>query len=223
MLGAWALIVLIPLGAAAADSPRTEWVVLKSGAVYQGELVEKVPGDHLTLKLATGEIKNFGWNELDDTPIEPRYLPWPEPDRSPRRLAGRHLSVGLGWGWDSPLSFPGEVLVEYEPTAWFGVQLEGRYGNSLGPSLSEMVHFGLPVFDAGRFGIGAGMQQFFSVRSPPAAPAHFANFELFSDSLFGPNLMLRGITGFGLPVAAGLASPGVGFYIKADLVWRFAL
>ncbi len=40
-------------------------VLLKSGASYRGELVERVPGDHLTLKLATGEVKTFKWAELD--------------------------------------------------------------------------------------------------------------------------------------------------------------
>jgi hypothetical protein len=39
-------------------------VRLRSGAVYQGELVERIPGDHVTLRLVTGEIKRIGDEEL---------------------------------------------------------------------------------------------------------------------------------------------------------------
>jgi hypothetical protein len=39
-------------------------VRLRSGAVYQGELVERVPGDHITLRLVTGEIKRLGDAEI---------------------------------------------------------------------------------------------------------------------------------------------------------------
>ena len=35
-------------------------VRLKSGAVYQGVLVESVPGDHVTIQLADGNVKRFG-------------------------------------------------------------------------------------------------------------------------------------------------------------------
>lgn len=42
----------------------TERVELTSGAVYEGELVEKVPSDHVTLKLATGEVRRFDWKDI---------------------------------------------------------------------------------------------------------------------------------------------------------------
>ncbi len=41
-----------------------ERVTLADGTVMQGELVEKVPGDHITLKLATGEIRTIRWSAL---------------------------------------------------------------------------------------------------------------------------------------------------------------
>jgi hypothetical protein len=41
-----------------------ERVTLADGTVMQGELVEKVPGDHITLKLATGEIRTITWSAL---------------------------------------------------------------------------------------------------------------------------------------------------------------
>lgn len=40
-------------------------VVTKSGAKYRGELVEEVPNDHITIKLATGEVKRFAWGEVE--------------------------------------------------------------------------------------------------------------------------------------------------------------
>lgn len=41
-----------------------ERVELSSGAVYEGELVEKIPSDHVTIKLATGEVRRFEWKDL---------------------------------------------------------------------------------------------------------------------------------------------------------------
>lgn len=40
-------------------------VVTKGGAKYRGELVEEVPNDHVTIKLATGEVKRFAWGEVE--------------------------------------------------------------------------------------------------------------------------------------------------------------
>jgi hypothetical protein len=45
-----------------------ERVTLASGAVYEGELVEKVPSDHVTIKLATGEVRRFEWKDLAALP-----------------------------------------------------------------------------------------------------------------------------------------------------------
>lgn len=46
-------------------------VTLKNGAMYHGKLVEKVPGDHVTIELATGEVKRFEWDDLTDEEQEP--------------------------------------------------------------------------------------------------------------------------------------------------------
>jgi hypothetical protein len=43
-------------GVAHAEPERVE---LRDGTILQGELVEKVPGDHVTLKLATGEVRRI--------------------------------------------------------------------------------------------------------------------------------------------------------------------
>jgi hypothetical protein len=57
--------LMLPAAARAQEAaPPVETVSLKDGSVYRGELVEKIPGDHLTVKLATGEIKTFAWADL---------------------------------------------------------------------------------------------------------------------------------------------------------------
>jgi hypothetical protein len=53
-------------GASAADALRDVGVATRDGATYRGELVEKVPGDHVTLKLASGEVKRFAWADVAD-------------------------------------------------------------------------------------------------------------------------------------------------------------
>jgi hypothetical protein len=57
----------VPGIVAAGDADET--VYLKDGSIYRGELVEKVPGDHVTVKLATGEIKRFAWQDLATQPV----------------------------------------------------------------------------------------------------------------------------------------------------------
>jgi len=43
-----------------ASGVETRTVTLQSGAVYRGDLVELEPDDHVTLKLATGEVEGEG-------------------------------------------------------------------------------------------------------------------------------------------------------------------
>lgn len=55
---------------------ETEAVHLRDGSIIQGELVEKVPGDHVTLKLATGEVRRIEWAAIqeDQPKEEPQML-----------------------------------------------------------------------------------------------------------------------------------------------------
>jgi len=46
------------------DAFAQEQLHLRDGAVFQGELVEKIPGDHVTIKLATGETRRVEWSDL---------------------------------------------------------------------------------------------------------------------------------------------------------------
>jgi hypothetical protein len=60
----WQAGLAVLLVTAAAAAQGTERVTLADGTVMQGELVEKVPGNHITLKLATGEIRTIAWSAL---------------------------------------------------------------------------------------------------------------------------------------------------------------
>ena len=52
-----------PLPAAApGDAERI--VVTRDGGMYRGTVVELVPQDHLTLKLATGELRRLAWGDI---------------------------------------------------------------------------------------------------------------------------------------------------------------
>jgi hypothetical protein len=81
------LLLLAP-PALAADNIH---VHLKSGAEYQGLLVEKIPGDHLTLQLTTGEVKRFEWAEIatdaPDAAAPPMFQPSGTSSPSPPPLA----------------------------------------------------------------------------------------------------------------------------------------
>jgi hypothetical protein len=58
-----ALAIVLAAPAALAQG-STERVVTKGGATYQGSLVEKLPGDHVTIQLVTGQVKRFEWSEI---------------------------------------------------------------------------------------------------------------------------------------------------------------
>jgi hypothetical protein len=58
------LSILVTSSLFAVSAVAEDRVQLRDGSVYGGALVEKVPGDHLTLKLPTGEVRRFGWADL---------------------------------------------------------------------------------------------------------------------------------------------------------------
>jgi hypothetical protein len=133
-------------------------VELKDGSSYQGDLVEKVPSDHVTIKLATGEIKRFDWSSIASTregASAPQAIPagelpvpdgtslvpggvgggsagalvdWPEPDRTPPPMMTSRLSFGFVGGV-RPLGY-GAIEGQYYP--WnentFTVGFRAAYG-----------------------------------------------------------------------------------------------
>jgi hypothetical protein len=81
-IGLLVVAMVLPASAARADPviPHDS-VTLRNGAIYSGEIVEKVPGDHETLKLATGEVKRFEWADI--VPAAPPAPPAPPPPPPP--------------------------------------------------------------------------------------------------------------------------------------------
>jgi hypothetical protein len=77
--------MVLPSSVALADPAiPQDSVTLKNGAIYSGEIVEKVPGDHETLKLATGEVKRIEWADI--VPSAPPAPP-PPPVAAPTPAA----------------------------------------------------------------------------------------------------------------------------------------
>ena len=56
------------------EDDGTATVTLRNGNLYRGALVERVPGDHVTLRMASGEVKLFSWGDL-----APAEAPAPAP------------------------------------------------------------------------------------------------------------------------------------------------
>jgi len=70
----------------------TERVQLADGSVFEGELVEKVPNDHITIKLATGEIRRIEWSAVaPQAPPPSPFAPFTAPAQAPAPSA--HVSV----------------------------------------------------------------------------------------------------------------------------------
>ncbi len=67
---------MAPAPTPASSAPISQVVRLLDGSVYQGELVELVPGDHLTIRLADGTIKRFSYSEIQP-PAAPALGPVP--------------------------------------------------------------------------------------------------------------------------------------------------
>jgi len=55
--------------------PIYDVVRTKNGSLYYGEIIERVAGDHVTLKLETGETKVIAWEDVDPTPLPQRAPP----------------------------------------------------------------------------------------------------------------------------------------------------
>ena len=57
-------------------------VLLNSGAEYHGQIVERVPGDHITIQLITGEVKVFAWRDVASDSSTDHSSPPPVPSQS---------------------------------------------------------------------------------------------------------------------------------------------
>ena len=54
--------------AVSVDTDGTATVTLKNGSLYRGALIERIQGDHVTLRTAAGEVKTFPWTDLAPAP-----------------------------------------------------------------------------------------------------------------------------------------------------------
>ena len=154
-------VVLLSTPASAQPRVFRQQVTLVGGAQIEGEVVELVAGDHLTLQLNAGEVRRIAWSEIaswDGAPPTPERTTWPEPDRaaptpseatraqiqqmsrevqtafSPPTL-GRGLMLGAGIGLSG--SGPATLDVGFEPIRWLSLELGGGFGAQLGPALRE--------------------------------------------------------------------------------------
>src|ERR1700722_2446765 len=81
-----ALAVALSARGALAEGGATETfrdvgVATRDGATFRGELVEKVPGDHVTIKLASGEVKRFAWADVADVAVQTPSPPAKDKDK----------------------------------------------------------------------------------------------------------------------------------------------
>jgi hypothetical protein len=51
--------------AALAQTPGADVIVLKTGGMFRGTLVDVVPNDHARIRLSTGEVASVPWGEID--------------------------------------------------------------------------------------------------------------------------------------------------------------
>lgn len=96
-------------------------VTTKDAAQYCGDLVEKVPGDHVTIKEATGDVKRFAWPDVADTTTRVALPPAPKEDTekppqvhivvdgAPGVLLERRQNASEGW---NATIWPGYAYVE---------------------------------------------------------------------------------------------------------------
>lgn len=82
-----------------------ERIAMRNGGVVRRDLVEKVPNDHVTLKLATGEIRVIPWQEIGEPPqpaaTVQQTTPPPQPKVGPPALSPEH-DVHLAFSTDVP-------------------------------------------------------------------------------------------------------------------------
>lgn len=113
---AWHVAVVASVISLAHVAHAQERITLADGTVMQGELVEKVPNDHITIKLATGEVRTIRWSalapQMQAPPTPPQVVvqvqgtPQAPPTQGPMTHvaieadeAGVTLSRVLGYGY----------------------------------------------------------------------------------------------------------------------------
>ena len=105
-----ALVVTASAPSFAADETTT--INMKNGSSVRGELVERVPGEKVVLKLATGEVRIIAWNDIAHTEEPPSQIPKQRvdiqsdhPGTQLQRITGQASGVGYAGGRSVYVSF----------------------------------------------------------------------------------------------------------------------
>lgn len=117
----------IPLEPAPVVNERT-----LNGSIYHGQVIERVVGDHVTLKLETGAIKTLAWEDLEESRRPPP--PRPPPVRpaveltfasnDPRAVLQQHVLDGSDDGFGDVCTAPCEKRLR--PDAVYRVVVPGE-------------------------------------------------------------------------------------------------
>jgi hypothetical protein len=120
-----------PMIASADDAPAhpveqggDEVVELTSGDRYRGALIDRVIGDHVTIRLATGDVKRFSWSEIRSVGTAPSSTAVPagsgeaplltsrtDSKPTPERGRGQRMGGGITLAAGGALVVAGGVLI----------------------------------------------------------------------------------------------------------------
>jgi hypothetical protein len=117
----WAFLLVSTLSVpATALADGTIEVTLTDGSSFRGELVERIVGDHVTIKLATGEIRIIPWAAIRPDHQRPAP-PAPPPQGTVELMSNkdhtvlqRLVSTGTGYGYAGSRAVA-IAIEQYEP------------------------------------------------------------------------------------------------------------
>jgi hypothetical protein len=147
------VVVAIALAAsspALADSTAGDAIVLKSGGLYRGTLIDVVPNDHARIRLESGEIENVAWGEIDHVEKAPAPKPYAPPPASPP-----DAPIAPTLPKPSPVA-PPRVLVEMSGSP--DATLERRAADGWETACRSPCEEWLPTGDTYRIG-GSGVRE----------------------------------------------------------------
>jgi hypothetical protein len=104
------VLILFASTPALAQAPGGDTIVLKSGGLYRGTLVDVVPNDHARILLDTGEVVNVPWSAVDHVDANargPAAPPSADAVARPPAPSPQRIFVHLGGAPDAVLEKKG--------------------------------------------------------------------------------------------------------------------
>lgn len=105
MIGGITLATALTVSAQVFAADEVTTINMKNGASVRGELVERVPGEKVVLKLATGEVRVIAWNDIADTAEPAAQIPKQRvdiqsdhPQTQLQRITGQASGMGYAGG-----------------------------------------------------------------------------------------------------------------------------